>query len=70
MLIPVISRKSWVISYHYLNSSWQVVLLPGGGGGFPDQERKIPGNLEIPEVFSARKSLKSQPGFPVGDSDH
>jgi hypothetical protein len=26
------------------------------GWGFPDQEQKIPGNHDIPEVFPARKS--------------
>jgi hypothetical protein len=31
---------------------------------FPDQERKIPGNPEIPEVFPGL------PGFPAGDGDY
>ncbi len=38
---------------------------------FPDQERKIPGNPVIPEVFPARKSLISDiPWFLAGDEDY
>jgi hypothetical protein len=32
---------------------------------FPNQERKIPGNPEIPEV-----SRPGYPGFPAEDGDH
>jgi hypothetical protein len=38
-------------------------------GFFPDHERKIPGNRDIPEVFLARKSFISGiTGFPAGDT--
>ncbi len=41
------------------------------GGFFPDQERKSPGNPEIPKVFPARKSIISHiTGFPAGDGDN
>jgi hypothetical protein len=37
----------------------------------PDQERKIPGNPEIPEEFQDRKSSISDiSGFPAGDRDY
>ncbi len=37
----------------------------GGGVSFPDEERKTPGNYEIPELFPVRKSLIGDiPGFP------
>jgi hypothetical protein len=42
------------------------------GGFFPDQERKIPGNPEIPEVFPGQEvsNISDIPGFPGGDGDH
>ncbi len=42
------------------------------GGFFPDQERNIPGNPEIPEVFPDQEvsNISDIPGFPGGDGDH
>jgi hypothetical protein len=38
--------------------------------GFPDQERKIPGNHEMSEVFLARKKhYQCHPGFPAENGD-
>jgi hypothetical protein len=67
-VIPVISRESWgvpdrtlpVREYFFLGkvySSWPGILLLLVGL-FPDQERELPGNPEIPEVH------------PAGDGDH
>ncbi len=63
-MFPVTSRESWNVTIIKLfldgnTSAW---------GGFPDQEKKVPVNPEIPEVFLARKSLISDIlGFPAGD---
>ncbi len=35
------------------------LFLAGNTGLYPDQERKIPGNSEITDVFPAKKSLIS-----------
>jgi hypothetical protein len=48
--------------------AWNTSAL---GVFFPDQERKIPGNPEISEVFPTRKGLISNiPLFPSWERDH
>jgi hypothetical protein len=64
-----IPRKPGILGCHWLNSSWPEYFCLKDF--FPDQERKIPGNPEFPEVFLARKSLISDIlGFSAADGDY
>jgi hypothetical protein len=66
---PVTSRESWDVTMIEL---FRAGILLSQEGFFPDQEKKIPENPEIPEVFPVRKSLiiDIHAGFPAGDGDH
>jgi hypothetical protein len=64
-----------IILFYSVGCHLIILFLAGNtsplGVFFPDQDREMPGNLEIPEYFPARKSLISDiTGFTASDRVH
>ncbi len=72
VLYTLLKICEWSLSPSGNHVMWLIKLFPAGNASvleifFLDQERKIPGNTEIPKVIPDRKILISElTGFPAG----